>query len=184
MQEPTELIRAAESVVELASGFGDDLLVIGAAALAGHHYVRLTRDLDLGGNLSPENLQKIASALQTRGYAVRLYEPDMEDPLGGVLDIQGDFGQIQVISFADRFPAVITDALHGATLRVSENSPLRIIPLAHLVVLKLYAGGFKSQSDIMELLIRNPHTDLDAIETLCNQYRISGFKAIREELGR
>ncbi len=184
MNTPTELIRVAESVADVASANGDDLLVIGAAALAGHNYVRMTRDFDLGGVLSLRKLQKLADYFADRGYAVELRRPDMDDPLGGVLAIYGDFGQIEVISFADRFPAVVTDAIAEATLRVREDSPLRIIPLPHLVVLKLYAGGLKSQADIIELLIRNPDTDLASIERLCEKYRISGFQAIRQELGR
>lgn len=38
-----------------------------------------------------------------------------------------------------------------ATLRVRSEAGLRIIPLAHLIALKLYAGGMKSKADIVEL---------------------------------
>lgn len=183
MEQESELICHAEVVVRLAGSLGHDLLVIGAAALAGHHYVRFTNDLDLGGNLSLDHLCGLAVALTQRGYSVEVREPDADDPLGGVLDIAGSFGQIQIISFHDRFPAVIQDALQEATLRVTESSPLRIIPLPHLVVLKLYAGGLKSMSDIVEVLSLNKDADLDAIDALCERYRIRGFAKIREELG-
>ncbi len=63
-----------------------------------------------------------------------------------------------------------------------ENSPLRIIPLPHLVVLKLYAGGLKSMTDIVEVLSLNEDADLDAIDALCKRYRVTGFAKIREEL--
>ncbi len=182
MEQESELIFQAEAVVRLAHGLGHDLLVIGAAALAGHHYVRLTNDLDLGGNLSLDELRGLAEILKKRGYSVELREPDADDPLGGVLDITGSFGQIQIISFHDRFPAVIRDALQEATLRVAEDSPLRIIPLPHLVVLKLYAGGMKSMADILEVLSFNEDADLGAIDALCKHYRIRGFAKIREEL--
>jgi len=46
------------------------LVVIGAAALAGHHYVRLTNDLDLGGILSLDHLYDLADALKQKGYSV------------------------------------------------------------------------------------------------------------------
>ncbi len=183
MDLENNLICEAEAVAKLAQSLGDELLVIGAAALAGHRYVRFTRDLDLAGNLSLSRMRELANVLAQEGYAVELHEPDHVDPLGGVLDIQGDFGQIQVISFAERFPGVIRDALDEATLLVREESPLRIIPLPHLVVLKLYAGGFKSKADIVEVLSLNPEADLDAIGALCKKYRISGFEEIREELG-
>ncbi|MFY8216611.1 MAG: hypothetical protein ACOVMP_08420 [Chthoniobacterales bacterium] len=182
MEEESDLIFHAEAVVRLAHSLGHDLVVIGAAALAGHHYVRLTNDLDLGGVLSLCDLRDLAAALKQHGYAVDVREPDADDPLGGVIDIQGNFGQVQVVSFCDRFPAVIRDALRESNMRVAENSPLRIIPLPHLVVLKLYAGGLKSMSDIVEVLSLNEDADLDAIDALCRQYRIQGFTKIREEL--
>lgn len=182
MEKESELIHEAEAVVRLAGSLGHELLVIGAAALAGHHYVRLTNDLDLGGNLPLDQMHDLAEALKLKGYSVELREPDADDPLGGVLDITGGFGQIQIVSFHERFPAVIRDALQEATLRVAEGSPLRIIPLPHLVVLKLYAGGLKSLTDIVEVLSLNEDADLDAIDALCKRYRIQGFAKIREEL--
>ncbi len=184
MRKQTELIRVAESIVGHAADRGDELLVIGAAALAGHGYVRLTRDLDLAGNVSVTRLRELANDMAGAGYAVDLREPDTDDPLGGVLDIHGDFGHIQVISFEDRFPAVIRDALREAPFPVRDNSPLRIIPLPYLVILKLYAGGYKSKADILEVLARNPEADLSAIDALCGKYRINGFQEIRRELGR
>lgn len=177
-----ELVAHAEEVVRASQSLGHDLLVIGAAALAGHHYVRLTNDLDLGGNLPLQDLHKLADALKQKGYRAQVNEPGVDDPLGGVLDISGPFGQIQVVSFYDRLPAVIRDGLDGATLRVADGSPLRIIPLPHLVVLKLYAGGLQSLSDIVEVLSRNEDADLDEIHALCTRYRIGGFERIREEL--
>jgi len=183
VDEESDLVFHAEAVVRLSHSLGLDLVVIGAAALAGHHYVRLTNDLDLGGVLSLDQLYELAAALKQHGYdAVEVREPDADDPLGGVIDIHGSFGQIQVVSFHDRFPAVIRDALQEATMRVAENSPLRIIPLPHLVVLKLYAGGLKSMTDIVEVLSLNEEADLDAIDALCERYRIQGFAKIREEL--
>ena len=183
MDLESELLSEAEAVVEFARSLGEDLIVIGAVALAGHRFVRFTRDLDLAGNLSLGRMRELADVLAQAGYSVELREPDADDPLGGVLDILGEFGQIQVVSFAERFPAVIRDALKEAPLWVRNESPLRIIPLPHLVVLKLYAGGFKSKADIVEVLSLNPEADLNAIEVLCDNYRISGFAEIRQELG-
>jgi hypothetical protein len=60
------------------------------------------------------------------------------------MDITGPFGLLQIVSFADRFPAVINDALQAACTVVRPGSPLKIVPLPQLVALKLYAGGLKS----------------------------------------
>jgi hypothetical protein len=156
MEQETELISYAENVVKLARRLGHDLIVIGAVALASHHYVRITNDIDLAGNLSLDELGRLADELRKMGYSVEMREPDADDPLGGVLDITGSFGQIQVINFHDRFPAVINDALQEATMVAAEESPLRIIPLPHLVVLKLYSGGLNSMADIVEVLSLEP----------------------------
>lgn len=55
-------------------------------------------------------LRTLADALTRSGHAVELREPGDQDPLGGVIDIKGNFGQVQIISFEGRFPAVIQDA--------------------------------------------------------------------------
>jgi len=67
---------------------------------------------------------------------------------------------------------------------VTEDSLLQIIPLPHLVVLKLYAGAFKSKADIVEVLSRNEEADLDDIAALCDRYRVWVFAEIRQELHR
>jgi len=83
--------------------------------------------------------------------------------------------RLPLISYADCFPAVIEDAVWLATLVVRDGSPLRIVPIAHLVALKLYAGGYKSKADIVELLSRNPDLDLNEVRAVCEQYRLKGL---------
>ncbi|MCC5847701.1 MAG: hypothetical protein JJU29_06355 [Verrucomicrobia bacterium] len=177
-----DLLSEAERIAEVAADQGIDLLVVGAMALAAHHYVRSTGDVDLAGNVDLPQLRSLAETLKTLGYRVELREPDAQDPLGGVLDIHSPSGLVQIISFADRFPAVIHDALREARLVLHPKSRLRILPLPHLVVLKLYAGGFKSKADIVEVLSRNPDVNLNEVAALCDQYRIRGFEEIRKEL--
>ena len=58
---------------------------------------------------------------------------------------------------------------------------MRIVPLPHLVALKLYAGGTKSRADIVELLGRNPDADMAAIRHLCQSWRLSGLDPLIEE---
>ena len=182
MSDHLDLLSEAERIAEIAATHEVRLILIGALALAAYQYVRTTEDVDIAGNLSLPQLRLLAEGLQGAGYQVDLRMPDAQDPLGGVLDVRSDAGLVQIISFADRFPAVIQDALNDACLVVRENSSLPIVPLPHLVVLKLYAGGLKSKADIVELLSRNPNEDLEEIEALCNRYRIRGFKEIQKEL--
>lgn len=178
------LVDVAEDVAWVMRDHGIDGLVIGAVALAAHHYIRFTEGLDIGAIISLDQLRELKRRLSDKGYDTELREPDGDDPLGGVLNVHGDFGLVQVISFAGRFPAVIQDGLEAATLLVSEGSSLRIAPLEHLVALKLYAGGIKSKADVLGLLSRNPNADLDAIEKLCAGYRLRGFSEIRDDLDR
>jgi hypothetical protein len=117
-------------------------------------------------------------SLGQAGYTAELREPDGADPLGGVIDVTGPFGLLQVISFADRFPVVIDDALRAAKMVVREGSPLRLVPIPQLIALKLYAGGYKSKADIVELLARNPDIDLAEVQAVCARYRLSGLEEL------
>ena len=182
MSDPEANLRAAERVADLLDQHGVPAVVIGAVALAAYRYVRYTEDIDLGVDADLPCMRKLAAALREEGFTVELREPDGDDPLGGVIDVSGSFGLVQVVSFADRLPAAIRDALAGDDVRVSSDSKLRLVPLPQLVALKLYAGGSKSRADIVELLRRNPEADLSPIRTACRRYRLRGLEAILREL--
>lgn len=181
MNGSDELLREAEEILALLRRHRVDAVVIGAVALAAHHYVRMTDDLNLGVNANVATLREIAASLREAGRQVELREPDQGDPLGGVIDVRSRGGLIQIISYADRFPAVIDDALRLSTLPAQEGSALRIVPLPHLIALKLYAGGFKSKADIVELLIRNPKLDLAEVRAVCARYQLDGIEELIEE---
>jgi len=181
MSGPDALLRKAEEVHALLRRHRLDAVVIGAVALAAHHYVRHTDDLDLAVNAELGPLREVLAALRAAGFAAELREPGADDPLAGVIDVHGEFGLIQIISYAGRFPAVIEDALRLSSLTVQPGSPLRIAPLPHLIALKLYAGGFKSKADIVELLVRNPEADLGAVRATCARYRLEGIEELITE---
>jgi hypothetical protein len=181
VEQPEDILQAAEDVLEILRQHRLDAVVIGAVALAAHHYVRQTEDLDLGINASVEHLRELTRALSAAGYRTVLGEPDANDPLGGVIDIEGPFGVMQIISYAGRFPAVIEDALREAQLSVRPGSALKLVPLPQLVALKLYAGGTKSKADIVELLVRNPDADLEQIRKTCQGYRLPGLEELIAE---
>jgi hypothetical protein len=178
------ILHAAEEVVGILKRHRIDAVVIGAVALAAYHYVRQTEDIDLGVNADLPTLRMLTAAIRQAGFAAELREPDSDDPLGGVIDVSGSFGLLQIISYADRFPAVIDDAVRLSTLVVRDGSPLRIVPIPHLVALKLYAGGYKSKADIVELLSRNPGLDLNEIRDVCEQYRLNGIDELLAESAR
>ena len=181
MSHPDDLLRAAEEVLAVLARHHLDAVVIGAVALAAHHYVRQTEDLDLGVNADLPTLRAVVKSLREAGLEAELREPDETDPLGGVIDVSGHFGLVQIISYAGRFPAVIEDAVRLSSLVVREGSPLKIAPLPHLIALKLYAGGHKSKADIIELLVRNPDLDLDEVRAVCTRYLVGGIDELIAE---
>jgi hypothetical protein len=181
VHDPTAIVKAAEDVVGILNQHRVDAVVIGAVALAAYHYVRQTEDIDLGVNADISVMRAITTSLRKAGYEVELREPDGDDPLGGVIDVSGPFGLIQIVSFSGRFPAVIEDAVRASTLVVREKSPLRLVPIPQLVALKLYAGGHKSKADIVELLRRNPDLDVKPIRAVCDKYKLKGLAALIRE---
>jgi len=174
----------AERIAGFLADEGLEAVLIGAVALAAHRYVRFTHDVDLGVNADLTQMRQLVDSLRARGYAPVFHEPDGQDPLGGVIDIPGPFGMVQIVSFEGRFPAAIRDALAGQVIRTRPDGGLRVIPIPQLVALKLYAGGWKSLADIVELLRRNPEADLDAIGETCHGYRLRGWDKVLAELRR
>lgn len=181
MDNPEAILHAAETVIGILKRNRVDAVVIGAVALAAYHYVRQTDDIDLGVNADLKTMRSVTESLRKEGFNAELREPDGTDPLAGVIDVRGSFGLLQIISFADRFPAVIDDALRVAKLVVREGSPLRLVPIPQLIALKLYAGGYKSKADIVELLARNPDVDLNEVRAVCKRYHLRGLDKLIAE---
>jgi hypothetical protein len=184
MNDSSQLLSSAEQVVELLRSDGVESLLIGGLALAAYSFVRYTEDLDLAITVEPSRLRDLADLLISAGYCVELIEPDPDDPLGGVLNLGGPFGKIKIINFGGRFPAVIRDALAVVPTFIRPGSPLKIIPLPHLIALKLYSGGLKSKVEILELIRRNPDLDLSQVALLSQSYRLAGFDTIQAEVAR
>ena len=178
MDDVEAILHAAETVTSILKRHRVDAVVIGAVALAAYHYVRQTNDIDLGVNADLPTLRAVVASLRQAGYAAELREPDGDDPLGGVIDVTGPFGLLQIVSYEGRFPSVIDDALRTAKLVVRAGSPLRLVPIPQLIALKLYAGGYKSKSDIVELLACNPELDLAEVRAVCARYNLSGLEEL------
>jgi hypothetical protein len=181
MTNPDALLAAAERIAARLADRRIPAVVIGATALAAHRYVRHTEDIDLGVHVAIRDLASVADWLREAGDDVAVREPDAQDPPGGVIDVSGPFGLVQIVNFGKRFADVIENGLAAATLCVRSGAGLRIIPLAHLIALKLSAGGMRSKADIVELLKRNPDADRDGIRALCRRYRLRGLGPLIRE---
>ncbi len=169
-------LQVVEQVVEVLARHRVGAVLIGAMALAVHRYPRDTEDIDLAVAIQPGALAAIACDLRARGFEVEEHAPNPTDPLGGVLNVHSSGSDpIQIVNFlnppAGGFPRLVEDAQATAAPLVS-GSALRVVDLSHLIAFKLYAGGRKSQLDVLELLDRNPQLDLEGLRALCQSYRL------------
>jgi hypothetical protein len=182
-------LHTAERIVGVLASEGVDAAIIGAVALAAHHYPRSTEDLDLAVGVDPERLPRLANALRAEGFSIELREPDAADPLGGVLRVTAEGSDpIEIVNFCNPpsggIPALIEAALQAAS-PYREGSALRVVSLRHLVAFKLYSGGLKSKTDVLELLSRNPWLDLNELRETCAALRLDRrLDAWLGELGR
>jgi sugar/nucleoside kinase (ribokinase family) len=167
-------LSVAQAIVASLRETGTASAVIGAIALAFHGYARATQDVDLATHVDPRTvLRDIARTLQQQGYTTRLILPDVEDPLGGVLTVTGDdFDAVQVVNFYNPWAAANNpgeSSIQAAAASIP-GYDLPVVDVPHLVALKLYAGGPRNQSDVLELIERNRDVDRIEIRRVCEQF--------------
>jgi hypothetical protein len=163
----------AARIAAILDELGVPSALIGAAALAAHGYPRATVDIDLAVATDPFTTLAVARERLAAepGVEARLVTPDADDPLGGVLTISGeDFDPVQVVNFLNPLsnrenPG--SEAVRTAAAGAVAGTPLRLVSLPYLVALKLYAGGYKSRLDVLELLSRNPTAPREEIARIC-----------------
>jgi hypothetical protein len=181
----------AARIATILDELGVPSALIGAAALAVHGYPRATRDIDLAVATDPfttleEARQRIARELRA---TANLVTPDADDPLGGVLTVTGeDFDPVQVVNFSNPLNGRTnpgSEAVRSAIAGPVTGSPLRLVTLPYLIALKLFAGGYKSRLDVLELLTRNPAAPLDEIARVCAAFGLENdWLEIRREVTR
>jgi len=76
------------------------------------------------------------------------------------------------------------DAIRSARTLVPETG-LPVVDLEHLIALKLYAGGHKSRSDVIELVQRNPEASREGIRAVCASFGLENdwFRVLAESEG-
>jgi hypothetical protein len=180
VDEPPISLALAERVAEAAGTLGIELALIGAVALAVHHHVRATLDVDLATAVDPYvQLRALEQALRAQGLHTELRTPDDQDPLGGVLEVWehvDDDGEplspVEVVNFSNPHRPRANpghQAIRGA-LPLEPGSVLRCVRLPDLIALKLYSGGLQDLADVVELLARNPGADIAEIRATCQPY--------------
>lgn len=193
MNRQERTLEVAERVAQILRQQGIPSAVIGAMALAVHLYPRHTEDFDLAININPfPTLRRLEEVLRAEGFEAELTAPDADDPLGGVLRVTGeDFERIEVVNFQNPWPGakdatvLAREALQEATLPLSPGSPLKVVSLPYLIALKLFAGGWKSKTDVVELLERNrQRLNVAELRDLCGQHGLGqALEPLLQELG-
>lgn len=200
MDDVRQLVELAEQTASALRKVGVEPLLIGALALAAHGYQRGTNDIDLGVSVSPAHFKTLCTNLRKEGLYVYLSESDGNDPLGGVIALslepfpefeddedqaeEADFDwnldaagppKVEIINFDNSpsggFPAIIPDALARSQM-TSELVKAAVPTLEDLIILKAYAGGFKSRNDVAELLTRSS-PDLVLLRKRAESYALS-----------
>jgi hypothetical protein len=163
----------AAEIAALLAARGARSAVIGAVALAVRGYPRATEDLDLATVTDPfKVLQGVADELRQHGYAAELSLPDADDPLGGVLTVRVEGADpVQVVNYFNPWQGWAEVGKQAVeTAEANALPPLAVVDVPHLIALKLYAGGAKSQLDVLELIDRQPALDLESLRQLCRGF--------------
>lgn len=186
-ERASRTLEQAESIHALLKEHGLDSALIGAMACAVHGYSRATEDVDLAVYADPFlQLPAVVRALSDRGLAADFSRPDADDPLGGVITVTGaDHDPIQIVNFCNPLSGQDNpgwEALQGA--QELQGRALRVVSLAHLIALKLYAGGAKSRLDVIELLERNATVELDWVRVCCRKFGLGdSLESLLVEIG-
>ena len=124
-------------------------VLIGAEAMSFHGVVRATVDIDLMTVSRNVLSNDFWSAFEYRA-TVDVRRGDYEDPLKGVVKFRrGGEESLDLVVAKYKFAAEIIDR---AEPKMVAGVPLRVVRLADLVLLKLFAGGPQDAWDIHQML--------------------------------
>lgn len=166
----------AERIARILGENSIDAVLVGAAAMAAHGYVRSTEDIDFGTAVETwPVMSRLPEKLAGAGLRSEFFPPEPEDPLGGVVRIAGEDGSsVDVINFYNPSSVglrnVVRDAIAKA-LPADPSSALKLIPLSHLIALKLYAGPL-AWPDVRALLREHPELDLAELRRFLEQHQL------------
>jgi hypothetical protein len=189
MDARTSVVDLAERVAQIASSLNIQTVLIGAYALAAHHYVRATKDIDLASDVTLDDLRRLEKALRAAGLHTELRTPDEEDALGGVIEIwqrvddEGDpIEPVEVVNFYNPYRPRRTPATQAIKNRIplAEKPALHYPRLADLVALKLDTGSPRDEIDVIDVLVANPNADLEEIRATCKAYGLDRIDALIE----
>jgi len=166
------------TVQHLAAG-AVDTAVIGGLALAAHGVARATLDADL---LVVE--RRVLGEAFWKGLtdraSLRVVRGDADDPLAGVVHLEGEAEAVDVIVGRFEWQRAAID--RRMILSVGEEA-LPVVQRADLVVLKLFAGGPQDQLDVRLLHAADPDglsREMEALLSTLPTELQSAWVAIRD----
>jgi len=148
MHDRGHRLSLVERVAAILQAAGISHALIGASALAAHGVSRSTIDQDLFA-LDPRCLDPALWAdLRASGVETEIRKGDSQDPLAGVVRFEG----------TGELPNDLVVGKSGWQIHILERAERRegeipVVTAAHLILLKLYAGGPQDAWDIQQLLV-------------------------------
>ena len=123
-----------EPLLAILEDAGVEFIVIGGFAVSAHGHLRATKDLDIVPDPDPENLGRLAAALERLGARVQGTEDFSEDEVvqpdaaglaqGGNFVLNTDHGRLDILQlvapeleYADLGAAAIEDSVFGHAVR-------------------------------------------------------------------
>lgn len=145
----------------LLDEFGVDFIIVGGFAVAAHGRVRGTRDLDICPDPRPENLERLARALDAMdatplGLGEFRGELDLEpdaDGLeqGGNWRLDTKYGGLDVMQSLSGLENGYTDLARGAEERTFAGHRVLFCGYADLIAMKQAAGREQDLIDVNDL---------------------------------
>lgn len=180
MDGADEALAFAEEAAEVLRRMGFETRLIGATAMAVHGYTRATADIDIAVSaMSLDALRAVAAALAKLGRPTELREPDIDDPLGGLIRIEvDDMVDVDIINFGN--PHTGAGRRLGELIVTDEGLPLvptklTAVSVSTLILLKLAAGSRFDLLDAAELLERHPELDRNELAAQCNELGLQPY---------
>ena len=137
-----------EAVIKTLRDADVPFALIGALALAAHGVARATVDVDFMTAERRVLADDFWKGVREHGASVKVRAGDFEDPLAGVVSIDGD-DAVDVVVAKYKWQRDVIERAKSVEMNkwvVNVPSP------ADLILLKLYAGGYGDLQDIARLI--------------------------------
>ena len=156
MAEPTEKPRLLQ-IAEHLLRFGVEFIVIGGQAAALHGSPVPTYDVDVCYRRTPENLRRLANALQELHVSLRGAPPDLPFrldaeslALGANFTFNTDLGPLDLLGWVEPF-GTFEELTQRAEQVTVEGVPLNLIGLDDLIAIKRHLGRPKDRAALVQL---------------------------------